>query len=156
MPVLVSVLGVLGGRLAPSHTWSSIMGLYRGLGLGICWREFAAMSEHGEGRCVRSARKFRQLLIPGVSPPKVFTKPCFVSIFHMHVHVTSIIVRAWSFIALSGRASPSPSPGIAYAKLTHSLRTTCTQRSRKARRATAYANAYAHLTCNEKSLTHVS
>ena len=30
---------------------------------------------------MRNARKLRQLLIPGVSPPKVFTKPCFVNIF---------------------------------------------------------------------------
>jgi hypothetical protein len=44
------------------------------------------------------------------------------------------IVRAWSFIALcGGRANPSPSPGIAYVKLTHNLRVPYAQLARSVR-----------------------
>jgi hypothetical protein len=46
----------LGGRLAFMYNWSSIMGLYRGPGLGIIGRDFGAILEHGEGRCVCKAQ----------------------------------------------------------------------------------------------------
>jgi hypothetical protein len=42
----------LGGRLAPMCTWSFIMRLYRGPGLGNFGRDFGAIFEHGEGRFV--------------------------------------------------------------------------------------------------------
>jgi hypothetical protein len=54
------------------------MGLYRGPGLGeILGAILGRFSALAGPFCVRSAMQFRQLLIPGVSPPKVLTKPCF-------------------------------------------------------------------------------
>ena len=43
---------LLGGRLAPIYNWSSIMGLYRGPGLGNFGRDFGAIFGHGQGRFV--------------------------------------------------------------------------------------------------------
>jgi hypothetical protein len=62
--------------------------------------------------------------------------------------------------SLRGAREPKPEPEVclcvAYAQLTRSLRATCMQRARQARRATACANAYAQLTRNEMLLTHGS
>ena len=52
LPAYAALLNSLGGRLAPISNWNSIMGLYRGPGLGNVGCDVGAMFEHGEGRFV--------------------------------------------------------------------------------------------------------